>query len=176
MRHLPLRTLDHVVTGQRIPFFQETLNHPSYDGYWRARSTRERLDEVSVPAFIVGGWYDNYVESDLATFAELSKTKRGASHRDRPVAAQYVDPVRRACPFGPNTGAPIRRFQLNWFDHWLRGPRPVPEYPHAPVRIFVMGANRWRDEQEWPLARDQGDVTCTWAAGKNLVGGAWASG
>src|SRR5581483_11791254 len=23
----------------------------------------------------------------------------------------------------------------------------------APVRIFVMGENRWRDEQEWPLAR-----------------------
>jgi len=25
----------------------------------------------------------------------------------------------------------------------------------APVRIFVMGANRWRDEKEWPLDRTQ---------------------
>ncbi|HEX6544574.1 MAG TPA: CocE/NonD family hydrolase, partial [Ktedonobacterales bacterium] len=29
------------------------------------------------------------------------------------------------------------------------------EAPAAPVRIFVMGANAWRDEQEWPLARTQ---------------------
>ena len=96
MRHLPLRDVDRFVTGQRIGFFQETLNHPSYDGYWRARSTYERLAEVSVPAFIVGGWYDNYVESDLAAFSQLSK--RSAAHRDRhrTLAAQYVDPVRRA--------------------------------------------------------------------------------
>jgi putative CocE/NonD family hydrolase len=25
----------------------------------------------------------------------------------------------------------------------------------APIRLFVMGANRWRDEWEWPLARTQ---------------------
>ena len=61
--HLPLRTSDRLVTGQTIPFFQETLNHPSYDTYWRARSTRERLNEISIPAFIVGGWYDKYGES-----------------------------------------------------------------------------------------------------------------
>ena len=23
----------------------------------------------------------------------------------------------------------------------------------APIRLFVMGANVWRDEQQWPLAR-----------------------
>ena len=152
VRHLPLRTADRFVTGQRIGFFQETLNHPSYDAYWRGRSTQERLAEVSVPVFIVGGWYDNYVESDLAAFSELSK--RSAAHRivigpwPHNMSVQFAGQ-----PFGPNTGAPIRRFQLAWFDHWLRGTRPVPAYPQAPVRIFVMGGNRWRDENEWPLAR-----------------------
>src|SRR5688572_7857203 len=79
VRHLPLRNADRYVTGQRIGFWQEALNHPSYDAYWRARSTREHLHEISIPALIVGGWYDNYVESDLATFAELSK--RSTAHR-----------------------------------------------------------------------------------------------
>ncbi len=152
VRHLPLRNVDHFVTGQKVGFFQETLNHPSYDAYWRARSTYERLAEVSVPAFIVGGWYDNYVESDLAAFSALSK--RSGAHRvvigpwPHNMSIQFGG---RA--FGPNTGAPIRRFQLSWFEHWVRGMRPVAAYPQAPVRIFVMGANRWRDEQEWPLTR-----------------------
>ena len=54
------------------------------------------LTEVSVPAFIVGGWYDNYVESDLAAFCGVVETERGASRRHRTVAAQHVDSVRRA--------------------------------------------------------------------------------
>ena len=29
--------------------------------------------------------------------------------------------------------------------------------PDAPVRLYVMGANVWRDEQEWPLARARDD-------------------
>ena len=68
--------------------------------------------------------------------------------------------------FGDDSSAPIRAYQIEWFDRWLKGSpdestRYAPETWHqvrsevdeAPVHIFVMGANRWRDEQEWPLAR-----------------------
>jgi putative CocE/NonD family hydrolase len=41
-----------------------------------------------------------------------------------------------------------------WFDYWLKGiDNGITQEP--PVKIFVMGDNRWRDEQEWPLARTQ---------------------
>ena len=39
-----------------------------------------------------------------------------------------------------------------WFDHHLLG-RPLDPSLQAPVRIYVMGENKWRAEQEWPLAR-----------------------
>src|SRR5205823_10889025 len=42
--------------------------------------------------------------------------------------------------------------QLRWFDHWLKG-LDTGMMAEAPVRLFVMGANIWRDEQAWPLAR-----------------------
>jgi uncharacterized protein len=149
VRHLPLRTMDRVTTGQSIGFYQEALNHPAYDAYWRSRSTRERLHEVNIPAYIVGGWYDNYVESDLATFVSL--TKRSGAHR------VMIGPWPHAMEPLPRSGAEarvnIRAIQAQWFEHWMRGPQPVPNFPAAPVRIFVMGANRWRDEQEWPIAR-----------------------
>jgi putative CocE/NonD family hydrolase len=42
--------------------------------------------------------------------------------------------------------------QLRWFDRWLRGIKNgIDEQP--PVELFVMGQNRWRSENEWPLAR-----------------------
>jgi putative CocE/NonD family hydrolase len=42
--------------------------------------------------------------------------------------------------------------QIEWFDQWLKS-KDTPVMSRPPVRIFVMGANRWRDEHEWPLAR-----------------------
>jgi putative CocE/NonD family hydrolase len=60
-----------------------------------------------------------------------------------------------AFDFGPTAGVAVRRLQLEWFNYWLRpagqGSEDTP--PGPPLRIFVMGVNRWRDEREWPLAR-----------------------
>jgi hypothetical protein len=39
-----------------------------------------------------------------------------------------------------------------WFDRQLRAMGPGVQ-ANAPVRLYVMGANVWRDEEEWPLAR-----------------------
>jgi len=68
--------------------------------------------------------------------------------------------------YGDDSSSPIRSYQIEWFDHWLKGApedarRFSPEAWHAvraevdeaPVHIFVMGVNRWRDEPDWPLAR-----------------------
>jgi len=41
---------------------------------------------------------------------------------------------------------------VRWFDHWLKG-IDTGMLKEAPINLFVMGANAWRDEQEWPLAR-----------------------
>src|SRR5207248_9667017 len=47
--------------------------------------------------------------------------------------------------------------ELRWFDRWLKGTieNAMAEKSEAPVRIFVMGTNQWRDELAWPLARTQ---------------------
>jgi putative CocE/NonD family hydrolase len=42
--------------------------------------------------------------------------------------------------------------QLRWYDYWLKGiQNGIDREP--PVKIFVMGADQWRTENEWPLAR-----------------------
>ncbi|MBC7927741.1 MAG: CocE/NonD family hydrolase [Bryobacteraceae bacterium] len=153
VRHVPLRTADRRATGRAIDSWQEALDHPSLDSYWRNRSTFDHLDKIQVPAFIVGGWYDNYVESDLDAFISLSR--RSSAHRIviGPWPHNQSAPYPSGISFGNDSGAPIRRYQLDWFHYWMHTPQPSEPFSGPRVRIFVMGANKWRDEDEWPLSR-----------------------
>ena len=56
--------------------------------------------------------------------------------------------------FGSEADNPIEDLQVTWFDHWLKGKdNGVDKSP--PVRVFVMGADRWRDAADWPIPGTQ---------------------
>jgi uncharacterized protein len=146
--HLPLRTADVAATGQISPMYREAAAHPAFDAFWRGISVREQLDKIKVPVFAVGGWYDNYAQSDLEAYAALHKS----SGLNRIVIGPW--PHNMSIPFegvdfGPDSSAPVRELQLEWFDQWLLG-RDTPLLSTPPVKVFVMGANRWRESREWP--------------------------
>jgi len=146
--HLPLRTADVAATGQTSEMFQQALRHPAFDSFWRAISTREQLGKIKVPVFSVGGWYDNFVQSDLEAFAALSR----ASSQNRTLIGPWPHNMSIKFPgvdYGPSSSAPIRTLQLQWFDHWLKG-KDTPLFSKPPVRIFTMGVNEWREERVWP--------------------------
>jgi hypothetical protein len=167
--HLPLRTADQAATHQTLSLYQTVLNHPTYDSFWKDISVLDKIDRVHVPVFAVGGWYDNFVESDLNAFAALHNAAGKTDDKHRIMIGPWAHNM--SIPFagidlGLDSSAPIRAYQIEWFNHWLKGTpesaaHPSPEMWHnvrsevdeAPVHIFVMGVNRWRDEQEWPLAR-----------------------
>ncbi len=146
---LPVQAADLAATGQQIRMFQEAIAHPAFDGFWKSISTREQLTKVRVPAFIVGGWYDNFVQSDLEGFAALRAMGRVAYTVIGPWAHNMSTPF-EGFSFGPESTAPIQRYQLEWFDRWLKD--KAPRRPMAAARIFTMGINRWREEAQWPPA------------------------
>jgi len=155
IRHLPLRTSDQAATGRTIDFFQQALDHPAYDAFWKSLSTREQIGRVRVPVFSAGGWYDNFLESDLEAFRLL----RDRGRVSRIVIGPWAHNFSYQFPgvdFGPAARTGLRELQFEWFDYWLKNPdagRDASGVTNPPVRIFVMGANRWRDEREWPLRR-----------------------
>ena len=54
---------------------------------------------------------------------------------------------------------------LDWYDFLFRGAQN--EFAkQKPVRIFVMGANQWREEDDWPLARAHNTKYFLHSAGK----------
>src|SRR2546423_7601548 len=48
----------------------------------------------------------------------------------------------------------LEGMQLRWHDHWLKGEENGVE-EDKPVKIFVMGLDQWRDEDDWPLPDTQ---------------------
>lgn len=151
--HVPLRSADRAATGRSMDVYQKIVSHPSYDSFWKKMNLLSRLDQIHAQVFAMGGWYDNYVEGDLTIFSELARRGRhprlviGPWPHNMSIKFHGVD-------FGPDSGAPIRRYQWQWFDHVVKSPPSSASQEFTgPLRIFVMGINRWRDEQEWPLAR-----------------------
>jgi putative CocE/NonD family hydrolase len=149
---LPVRAADLAATGHHLEDWGVIVNHPSYDAFWKKSSVREHLKDIHIPVYSAGGWYDNYVESDLDAFSIHHKL----SPDDRIIIGPW--PHVFSAPFanvsyGTDSLIPLRPEQLRWFDRWLKNSNAPGLLPRHAVRIFVMGINQWRDEDDWPLAR-----------------------
>jgi hypothetical protein len=166
LKHLPIGTADEAV-GRRNQHYRDWVVHPTRDSYWDTISFERSHDLVEVPMLNVGGWYDIFLSGMMKDQIEIAKRgKTDAARRGKRVmVGPWVhgvgtrDNVRAEAPnqtdrvdFGPNATVDMLRVQLRWFDYWLKGMNTgVAEEP--PVKIFVMGENQWRLENEWPLAR-----------------------
>ncbi len=160
-RRLPLvSALDDFVD---LPFYRDVIRHYTFDDFWKSYSMRFKYEEVETPAYIVTGWYDNLVHEGFKLFRGWStKTRtpesRGLSkllvgpwsHGNIGSAALYG-----TVGFGGEAELDFVEERLRWYDRRLKGIDNGMD-DEAPVRIFVMGENVWRSEQEWPLARAQG--------------------
>jgi uncharacterized protein len=161
-RHLPLRDW-----GERLkdgaPYFADFLRHPTDGPYWHATDLRRQLHDVNVPMFHVGSWYDAFQYDTLTLFTGLRE--RALTPEARRSQKLLMGPWGHLLPyavptsqgtgdidFGPEALIELHALQLRWFDHFLKG-ADNGVLDEAPVRLFVMGDNRWRDENEWPLAR-----------------------
>jgi len=151
---LPVRDADVAATGHKLNAWRTVANNPAYDQFWKANSVREHLKDIHVPVYAVGGWYDNFVESDLDAFTILHKHNPQDKIMIGPWAHVFSATFANA-DFGKDSLVPLRQYQMQWFDRWVkREPeKPAPAVREHPVRIFVMGVNQWRDEDEWPLER-----------------------
>ena len=119
------------------------------------------MNEIAVPAYHLGGWYDIFVSGTLANYIDMRQ--RAATEEARRGQKLIMGPwlhgplrgVIGEVDFGFRASdASVLTYDImwRWFDYWLKGiDNGIMDDP--PVRIFVMGRNRWREENEWPLAR-----------------------
>jgi predicted acyl esterase len=134
--------------------------HPHYDDYWRAEDCTLHFDEMNVPCFTIGSWYDFMVQGSVQSFIGRKKNApqqlllgpwlHGRLNKGSKVAEMQ---------YPPNATLPEVDHMVRWFDHWLKGIDNGVEKEPA-VRYYVMGAvgepdapgNVWREAADWPPA------------------------
>jgi uncharacterized protein len=142
------------------PYFTAWLEHPDYDSYWKQWSIEDHYANIQVPVFSAGAWYDIFLRGTLRNYA-LLKTEGGSDAARRGqrllvfVGGHAGGSDNRkvgAVDFGEKLPIDFGGAMLRWYDWLLKGEANGSEQ-EKPVRIFVMGKNEWRDEDDWPPAR-----------------------
>src|SRR5579863_7242723 len=121
-------------------------------------------DKITVPSYNAGGWYDNFLKDTISNFTLMREQGATPEARQSKLLigpwshGGVINPIGEI-NFGFGASAAyidlkidFISLQVRWFDHWLKG-RDTGLLQEPPIKLFVMGANVWRDEQEWPLAR-----------------------
>ena len=108
-----------------------------------------------MPALHFGGWYDVFRDGTLKNFRGIMEC--GADENTRNNQKLVMGPWYHLLwsgqtgqiDFGEEARSMVDDLQIRWFDYWLKG--KLNGCPNeSPVKIFVMGENAWRDEDNWP--------------------------
>lgn len=158
--HLPMYTMDESA-GRRNPYWREECDHEWLDDYWKRICYQDKFNRVSVPVLHISGWYD---DEQVGTPLNFMGMRNGAATqeartRQKLLMGAWPHNVNSTSKlgevdFGPDAVIDLNALQLRWFNRWLKGEENGVE-TEPPVRIFVMGENRWRDEADWPLPDTQ---------------------
>lgn len=159
-QHLPLNTMDERA-GFDAPKWREELQHPTRDAYWERICYQNKFEQINLPVMHISGWYDDEQIGTPLNF--IGMTTRGATEFARKNQKLLMGPWGHAInttqkigevDFGARALIDLRAYELRWFDAWLKNQDDgITREPAA--RIFVMGKNEWRDENDFPLARTQ---------------------
>jgi len=144
----------------------DIVNNPNSQEMAASTTIAHDYDKIQVPSYNVGGWYDIFCNGTLQNFAAMrgqgaNPTVRQSRLLMGPWSHVNYSNVVGEIDFGFTSQSALINLQTDltgltqrWFDFWLKGiENGVNNEP--PVKLFVMGDNVWRDEQEWPLARTQ---------------------
>ncbi len=154
------RILSLPTAAELAPYYRDWVQHETSDAYWREVKVSDHYSQMTVKGLHAGGWHDLFLKGSITNYIEMRKN--AATPEARAGQRLLVGPWAHASTspegkigdvtFGKEAVLDMNRTILRWSDWALRGEQN--EYATgAPVKIFVMGRNVWRDEQEFPLAR-----------------------
>jgi len=151
----PLRNVNEKYLKGKIPTWNDYVNHPDYDEFWKRQTMIPHLTSVKVPTLNVAGWWDQEdFYGPIAIYNALEK------HDTQGMNYLVVGPWRHggwangtgdslgAIPFGSNTSEYFReQVQAPFFAYYLKD-KGVKNFPQA--LTFESGSNKWRRWDQWP--------------------------
>jgi uncharacterized protein len=154
------RLLDVPTPAELAPYYRDWIRHETSDDYWRGVKVSDHYADMTVKGLHAGGWHDLFLKGTIENYRGLHEKAATAEARAGqrlllgPWCHGPTSPEGRIgdVVFGKDAILDEIGTALEWFDYSLKD--ASNDYAAgAPVRLFVMGENRWRDEKEFPLAR-----------------------
>lgn len=156
--YLKLGSLAHVdqrYLHDKIPTWDNFVNHPSYDAFWQKQAVGPYLDHVSVPTLNVAGWWD---QEDFYGPIKIYETLE--KHDTKNLNYLVVGPWNHGgwnapsgeklgeIDFGTPASEDFRKnIEAPWFAYWLKG-KGTFKAPEATT--FEAGTNAWKTYDSWP--------------------------
>ena len=156
------------------PWYYDWLRYGAYDPWWSWAELGGQYGRTSAAVLNFSGWHDEAYGPHGATnnFAGLVAARRGAPAR----AALMIGPWTHGVPRQTRTATGDREYGregtidyddlvLRWMDRYVR------EFDNGvdrekPVRVFVMGSNRWLEAGAWPIPGTAADTIVLRHAGE----------
>ncbi|MEV4114369.1 CocE/NonD family hydrolase [Nonomuraea sp. NPDC049695] len=136
----PVAELDLASVGRPLRFYQDLLTHHADPAvaYWDRRDFSLKVGEVDAAVTMLGGWYDVFLPWQLKDYTAM----RAAGRRPYlTIGPWYHVDTRHGRPAMAEASAWFRAHLLG-DRSWLRA---------EPVRLYVTGAEEWRDYPDWPV-------------------------
>lgn len=129
--------------GQHTPYVFELLLDP-YEKEGELQESEADFGKIELPAYTGAGWYAYTYKLHLQGCQNWFR-----NIKSRQKKLLFTGPAHLERPWHSFHGEVLR-----WYDHWLKGiDTGVIDEP--PVKYWVMGANRWRYGDDWPLPETQ---------------------
>ena len=168
---LPQAPSDADFLHSLAPYFLDWLAHPGYDDYWKRWSIEEHYADIGVPSLTVAAWYDIFLGGSLRNYVGVKlHGKDEAARRGQHLLVTiggHAGSGRKVgeVDFGPAAPFDEDETTLSWYDYLFKN--IVNDFSHPrPVKLFVMGANQWHEEDDWPLVRARNTRYFLHSAGK----------
>lgn len=164
LRWLPVKDMPaaNIPGVPGLDFQRELLKNIENKEYLEEIGRAESFEKVEVPCLNLTGWYDFLRDETIYNYTGFRS--RGGTQVCRENSKLIVGPwnhgnvlpgIIEGVDFGEQAsgkGADITGKLIAWFDYWLKG-KENDFVSGAPVKLFILGDNVWRDEYEWPLKR-----------------------
>ena len=144
------------------PYYRDWILHESEDGYWKRWKVSEHYAQLAIKGLHAGGWHDIFLKGSIQNYLGMRASARTGEARESqrlligPWAHAATSPEGKIgdVVFGKQAVLDMTETIRNWSDWALKGIQN--QYAGAyPVRLFIMGENIWRNEKDFPLARQR---------------------
>lgn len=142
-------------------FWNYVVKHQNNDSHWKEAGMSHQHEEVAIPIFHITGWNDFICSAALKEYLGItqSMTDRGVSapqklmvgpwHHDQLGTGNTVSGDEDFGPGAELASDDYYELMNKWLDIYLKG-KKNDQLEESPVRLFVMGSNKWLETAQYP--------------------------